>query len=44
MLIGAASFIPAQSDAFETDGSQLRDLRKGGDKAAIKQKLMALSI
>ena len=30
LLIGAAALIPSQSDAFETDGSQLRDLKKRG--------------
>jgi len=43
-LIGAMALIPAKSDAFESDGTQLQDLRQGGDKAAIKQKLMALTV
>jgi len=44
LLIGAAALIPTQSDTFESDGTQLLDLKKGGDKAAIKQRLMALSV
>lgn len=44
LLIGASALIPTKTDAFESDGTQLLDLKRGGDKAAIKQKLMALTI
>ena len=43
-LLGATALLPANSDLFESDGTQLLDLKRGGDKAAIKQKLMVLSL
>ena len=44
LLLGLTALLPANSDLFESDGTQLLDLKRGGDKAVIKQKLMALSV
>ena len=43
-LLGVTALLPANSDLFESDGTQLLDLKRGGDKAAIKQKLMVLTL
>lgn len=44
ILLGVVSIIPSESDAFESDGRQLLDLLKGGDKAVAKQQLTILSV
>ena len=44
LLLGVTALLPANSDLFESDGTQLLDLKRGGDKAAIKQKLMVLTL
>ncbi|HKL15322.1 MAG TPA: site-2 protease family protein [Balneolaceae bacterium] len=44
LIIGLAALLPTKSNGFESDGTQLLDLKRGGDKALIKQKLMVLSI
>ena len=44
ILLGILSIIPSESDAFESDGRQLLDLLKGGDKAIAKQQLTILSV
>jgi len=44
ILLGLASIIPSESDAFESDGRQILDLLRGGDKAITKQRLTVLSV
>ena len=43
-MIGILSIIPSGSNTFESDGNQIIDLYKGGEKAIIKQQLMSLSV
>lgn len=43
-VIGFLSIIPTESKIFESDGTQLIDLCRGGERALIKQQLMSLSV
>jgi hypothetical protein len=44
MVIGVTALIPSNSGALESDGTQLLDLRRGGIKSVIKQRIMALLV
>ncbi|REL38441.1 hypothetical protein DYD21_00365 [Rhodohalobacter sp. SW132] len=43
-VIGFTSIIPTGSEVFESDGNQILDLYRGGEKATIKQQTMSLSV
>lgn len=43
-LIGLLSLVPEQSGDIETDGKQLLDLRRGGQKAEVRQLMMQTTL
>lgn len=44
IILGLVSIIPSESDAFESDGRQILDMFRGGEKAISKQQLTILSV
>lgn len=44
IILGLVSIIPSESHAFESDGRQILDMYRGGEKAISKQQLTILSV